>query len=101
MNSVCEAKEKTLRARPGAVAVRLNSEREEWNVWAGSFTGAQFLGRGRTESEAWKAAEETSKRTNPRKTIRCPRCGANVVVDETECRRMFCNACSADERVRK
>ncbi len=101
MNAVCEAKEKTLLVRPGAVAVRLNSEREEWNIWSGSWTGAQFLGRGRTEAEAWKAAEERSKRTNPRKTIRCPRCGANVVVDETECRRMFCNACSADERVRK
>ena len=89
----------TLAARPGAVAVRLNKEPEEWNVWAGSWIGAQFLGRGATEQEAWEQAAKTA--TGPKtRTVRCRNCYDQIAVAETAPHPGFCQSCKAVEKRR-
>lgn len=89
----------TLKARPAAYAVRLNKTPEEWNVWAGSWVGAQFLGRGTTEQEAWEQAAKTVNGPKTR-TVRCRNCYDQITVTETATHPGFCQACKAVERRR-
>ena len=88
----------TLKARPGAVAVRLNKEPETWNVWAGSWSGAQFLGQGATEEEAWKnASRKTGAKT---RTVRCRNCFDVLEIPEAATHPDFCQPCRMAERKR-
>jgi hypothetical protein len=77
-----EAKAELLRERPGAIAVRLNKEREEWEIWAGSWTGAQFLGRGASEAEAWENAMKRTKGRKKTRKVYCRACFAPLEIPE-------------------
>ena len=85
------AKLATLAKHPAAVVIRLNKEPEQWRVWAHYRSGAQFLGQGATEEEAWTAA---SKVTGPNKrTVRCRNCFDVIEILEAEKHPGFCKPC--------
>lgn len=98
MNVVCESKEKTLRVRPGAIAVRLNREQGEWNIWAGSWTGAQFLGRGETEAKAWEDASKNVNRKKKSRTVFCRTCVVPMEISEEATHPGQCPACRKESR---
>lgn len=99
MNQTTPCKQEVIRARPAAYAVRLNKTPEEWNVWAGSWFGAQFLGRGTTEQEAWEQAAKTANGPKTR-TVRCRNCYDQITVSETAPHPGFCQSCKAVEKRR-
>lgn len=93
MNRNSAEKIETLKARPAAYAVRLNKTQEEWNVWAGSWSGAQFLGRGKTEQEAWEQAAKTANGPKT-KTVRCRNCFDVIEIAESAKHPGFCRPCA-------
>ena len=100
MKADCPEKLATLAARPGAVAVRLNKEPEEWNVWAGSWCGAQRLGQGATEEEAWKEAAKTALGPKTR-TVRCRSCFDPLEIPESAAHPGFCKTCRMNETMQR
>lgn len=93
-------KEVTIAARPEAVAVRLNKEPEEWNVWAASWCGAQWLGQGATEEEAWKEAAKTALGPKTR-TVWCRSCRDPLEIPESAPHPGFCPVCQMNETLGK
>lgn len=96
-----EAKRELIRLRPGAVAVRLNKEDGEWNVWAGSWTGAQFLGRGTTEEEAWSNALRTTKEKRRTRRVCCRSCFISIEIDEDADHPNVCDGCRRERTARE
>ena len=96
-----EAKREVIRLRPGAIAVRLNKEQDEWNVWAGSWTGAQFLGRGTTEEEAWANALMTTKEKRKTRYVCCRSCFVRIEIDEDADHPNVCDGCRRERTARE
>mgnify|MGYP001424757866 CR=1 FL=1 len=96
-----EAKRELICLRPGAIAVRLNKEHDEWNVWAGSWTGAQFLGRGSSEDEAWANALRTAKKNGRTRKVRCRSCFVLIEIEEDADHPNVCDGCRRERTARE
>ena len=96
-----EAKRELICLRPGAIAVRLNKEHDEWNVWAGSWTGAQLLGRGSCEDEAWVNALRTAKSKRRLRGVRCRSCFVLIEIEDDARHPGFCDGCGRDRMARE
>ena len=99
MNRNSPEKIETLKARPAAYAVRLNKTPEEWTVGAGSWRGAQVLGRGTTEQEVWKTAAKTANGPKTR-VVWCLNYFDEFSVAETASHPGFCTPCRDGKKKR-